>query len=258
MRDPAAFRSGHLPTDHFDRRFSADNVAFWVPLIVEAARIEAGSRVLDVGCGTGGFSHAIAAATAARVVGYELSEPFLERARSLPPPPRGSVEWVAGDAEALPFPDGSFDRVLLSLVLHQLRRPQAALAEARRVLDADGVVLVRTIAPEDVADRVPERYLPAMAAADAARLPSVATVETWLSEAGFGAARTTRRLRNKELRVDEQADELLTEARFRYPFIGCAELDEAVRLMRADAARAAGRWIDPRPTYLVAAACYSP
>jgi ubiquinone/menaquinone biosynthesis C-methylase UbiE len=253
VHDPVAFRSERLPTGHFDGRFSEDNLAFWVPLLVESARIAPGSEILDVGCGTGGFARAIAASTGARVTGYDCAERFVDHARRLPPPPRGVVGWVVGDAEQLPFDASSFDRVLLSLVLHQLARPLVAVTEAFRVLRAAGLVLVRTIAPEDVADRVPERYLPTMAAADAARLPRISVVEGWLERAGFTLETSERRLRNKTLSLAEQERELLVEVRDRYAFISPDELDEGLRRMRTDAANAGGAWIDPRPTYLIVA-----
>jgi 2-polyprenyl-3-methyl-5-hydroxy-6-metoxy-1,4-benzoquinol methylase len=63
--DPTAFRSDRLPTGHFDARFSDDNLAFWVPILIDAAQIGPGLEVLDVGCGTGGFTRAIAASAGA-------------------------------------------------------------------------------------------------------------------------------------------------------------------------------------------------
>jgi SAM-dependent methyltransferase len=249
--DPVAFRSDRLPTEHFDRRFADDNLAFWVPILVEAAQIVPGMDVLDVGCGTGGFSRAIATSASAMVTGLDDSERFIEFARRLPAPEAGTVEWIVGDAEQLPFDRSSFDRVLLSLVLHQLARPFVAATEAFRVLRSGGRVLVRTIAPEDVGERVPERYLPTMAAADAARLPPLAAVVEWLERAGFAHVTIKRHLRNKVLVLGEQERELLTEVRSRYKFLNSDELHEGVQRMRADAATAEGNWIDPRPTYII-------
>jgi 2-polyprenyl-3-methyl-5-hydroxy-6-metoxy-1,4-benzoquinol methylase len=252
--DPVAFRSDQLPTEHFDKRFSDENLGFWVPLLVEAARISRGVEVLDVGCGTGGFSRSIASSTFARVTGYDSSDRFIEHARRLPALDAGAVDWVVGDAEQLPFASASFDRVLLSLVLHQLPRPFAAVAEAFRVLRGGGLVLVRTIAPQDVFDRVPERYLPAMAEADAARLPPIETIEALLRQAGFTSVKTERRLRNKRLTLAEEERALLVEARFRYTFLTTDQLCEGLQLLRAAAAETQGDWVDPRPTYIIVAA----
>jgi SAM-dependent methyltransferase len=253
VRDRVAFRSDRLPVEHFDERFSAENVDFWVQLIVEEAGIEPGLRVLDVGCGTGGFSRGIAETAAAVVTGVDSSARFVAFAAEHPAPGHGAVEWVVADAERLPFADATFDRVLLSLVLHQLAEPKAAVAEAFRVLVRRGVTTIRTIAPEDAVARVPERYLPSMAAADASRLPTISAVEGWLSCAGFGRPEVRRVLRNKRLNLEDEERQLLVETRCRYPFIGFEELEEGRRRMRADAARV-GEWIDPRPTYFLTAA----
>ena len=249
MHDPIAFRSDRLPTEHFDERFSEENVTFWVPILADAARIGPGARVLDVGCGTGGFARAIAAGSSARVTGLDSSARFVEFARSRP----GSVEWVVGDGEELPFADTSFDRVLLSLVLHQLARPGAAVAEAFRVLVPGGAVLVRTIAPEDAVRRIPERYIPAMAAADAARMPSLAQVEAWLEGASFERLDTRRVLRNAVLNLADEERRVRVEVASRYAFVTADELEDGLRRMRADAEAHGDAWVDPRPTHVVVA-----
>ena len=253
MHDRVAFRSDRLPTEHFDRRFSKENLAFWVPLLVESAHIEPHLEVLDVGCGTGGFARAIARRARARVTGCDRSERFIEFARGLPPPETGRVEWTVGDAEELPFDACSFDRVLLSLVLHQLASPPTAIAEAARVVRPRGLVLVRTIAPEDAAERVPARYVTALAKADAARMLRIETVVAWLEQAGFAAVEAERQLRNKVLTLADEEIALRTEVRARYEFVTRHELDEGLERMRAEASATRGDWIDPRPTFIVVA-----
>jgi ubiquinone/menaquinone biosynthesis C-methylase UbiE len=253
MRDPVAFGSARLPTKHFDERFSQENLVFWVPLLIECAQIEAGHRVLDVGCGTGGFARAIAETASAAVTGIDCSDRFLAFAREVPAPQRGSVEWKVGSAEALPVADDSFDRVLLSLVLHQLQHPEIAVAEAFRALAAGGHVVVRTIAPEDVIDRAPARFFPAMAAADTERMAPLEAIERWLQDAGLVVTQRRRVLRNKKLNLADEERQLLIEVHARYSFVSAAELDAGLRLMRAEAKVNGACWIDPRPTHIIVA-----
>jgi SAM-dependent methyltransferase len=251
MSDPTAFRSGVLPTSHFDKRFSDENLSFWVPRLVAAAQIAAGNEVLDVGCGTGGFSREIAARTSAAVTGCDEAEHFIAFARAAAAPSGGTVGWVVANAEELPFAPSSFDRVLLSLVLHQVADPLTAVREAFRVLRAGGVALVRSIAPDDARERVPERYLPSIAAADAARMPAIETIREWLRAAGFERIAVERHLRNKVIDVDEEETALRAEIRGRYAFVSAAELEGGLRRMREARDRMASPWVDPRPTYII-------
>src|SRR5919204_5592992 len=70
-----------------------------------ASVVTRGDVVLDVCCGTGDLALADLAAGAGRVVGLDFSAAMLERARRK----SDRVEWVRGDALALPFADESFD-----------------------------------------------------------------------------------------------------------------------------------------------------
>jgi ubiquinone/menaquinone biosynthesis C-methylase UbiE len=249
MHDPAAFNSAQLPTEHVNTRFSRENLAFWVPILIECGQIEAGHRVLDVGCGTGGFARGISDMAAATVTGIDHSERFIAFARNAPVPQRGVVEWTVGSAEALPIADGCFDRVLLSLVLHQVQHPGLVVAEAFRALATNGRAVVRTIAPEDVAARVPERFFRTMSAVDTDRMPSLEKIEDWLRDAGFVITERRRVQRNQTLDFSDQERKLLVEVRGRYSFISEQEVAAGLRLMRAEAKTNGGNWIDPRPRH---------
>ncbi len=124
-------------------------------------------------------------------------------------------------------------------------RHPLAVAEAFRALAAGG--RVRTIAPEDVAERVPERFFPAMAAADTERMPPLDAIEGWLRDAGFVVTERRRVLRNKKLNLADEERQLLIEVRRRYSFVSEQELDAGLRRMRAEAKMSGENWIDPRP-----------
>jgi len=95
--------------------------------------VRSGDRVLDACCGTGDL--AIGARTrGADVVGLDFSPAMLERARHKDP----SIEWVQGDALALPFPDASFDAATVGFGVRNVADLEAGLRELRRVLRDGG------------------------------------------------------------------------------------------------------------------------
>jgi SAM-dependent methyltransferase len=79
-------------------------------LLIERAAARAGERVLDIGCGAGATSIALARRVApnGRVLGVDVSAPLLERARQLAPP-QLPVEFMLGDATVYPFETGGAD-----------------------------------------------------------------------------------------------------------------------------------------------------
>jgi SAM-dependent methyltransferase len=92
--------------------------------------VPAGARWLDVGCGTGALSAAIAGRYApAFVLGVDPSEGFLAHARRLTD---GQTEFVRGDAQALPVGDAVFHAVVSGLVLNFVPDQARAAAEMRR------------------------------------------------------------------------------------------------------------------------------
>lgn len=117
--------------------------SYFASRLVEFADVRPGSDVLDVATGTGVVLVAVSERLGGlgSVVGIDLSEAMLERAaseierRSVP-----SVELRVMDAEALQFPDSSFDFVLCSFAFLALPYKERALDEFRRVLKPGGRV----------------------------------------------------------------------------------------------------------------------
>ena len=104
----------------------------WRRLTVAAA-VQPGDRVLDVCCGTGDLALACSEA-GAQVVGLDFSEKMLARARNK----SDAVDWVRGDATAMPFADGEFDAVTVGFGIRNLEDLERGLAEIARVLRAGG------------------------------------------------------------------------------------------------------------------------
>jgi demethylmenaquinone methyltransferase/2-methoxy-6-polyprenyl-1,4-benzoquinol methylase len=105
-----------------------------------AAVVRPDDRVLDVCCGTGDLALA-AAEAGGRVTGLDFSQPMLERARRK----SSEIEWVEGDAVALPFADGSFDAVTIGFGLRNLPNVEPGLAELHRALRPGGRLAILEI-----------------------------------------------------------------------------------------------------------------
>jgi SAM-dependent methyltransferase len=101
--------------------------------LLDAVAAGPGTRLIDVATGPG-YVAARAAARGATAVGVDRSETMLGFARAH----TAGVEFVAGDATALPFDDASFDAYVAAFVLLHLGRPERAAAEAARVLASGG------------------------------------------------------------------------------------------------------------------------
>jgi demethylmenaquinone methyltransferase / 2-methoxy-6-polyprenyl-1,4-benzoquinol methylase len=99
-----------------------------------------GDRVLDACCGTGDLA-VEAERRGGRVVGLDFSERMLERARKK----SGAIEWVQGDALALPFADGEFDAATVGFGVRNLADLEAGLRELARVLKPGGKLAVLEI-----------------------------------------------------------------------------------------------------------------
>lgn len=99
-----------------------------------------GDRVLDACCGTGDLAVA-AERRGGRVVALDFSEPMLARARRK----SGTIEWVHGDALALPFADDSFDAATVGFGVRNLEDLRLGLRELARVLRPGGKLAVLEI-----------------------------------------------------------------------------------------------------------------
>src|SRR5687768_7425722 len=109
------------------------------PVLVEAAGIRAGDRVLDVAAGTGNAA-VPAALTGARVVASDLTPELFVAGREFAARHGATLEWEEGDAEALPHDDGAFDAVLSCIGVMFAPHHQRAADELVRVCRPGGTI----------------------------------------------------------------------------------------------------------------------
>jgi demethylmenaquinone methyltransferase / 2-methoxy-6-polyprenyl-1,4-benzoquinol methylase len=103
--------------------------------MVEAVQVSADARVLDVATGTGLVARSLVRRYGCSVVGLDQSAEMLGRARALV---GTSVELVQGQAEQLPFEDGSFDALTFTYLLRYVDDPAATMRELARVVRPGG------------------------------------------------------------------------------------------------------------------------
>jgi SAM-dependent methyltransferase len=131
--------------------------------VVRSARIRAGERVLDVACGTGNTA-LMARARGAEVTGLDLTPELLAVAeRRAADEGLGGITWKPGDAEALPFPDASFDVVVSSCGLMFAPSPQRVADEVARVTKPGGRIAIQAWTREGGVGRMfalTGRYVP--------------------------------------------------------------------------------------------------
>jgi ubiquinone/menaquinone biosynthesis C-methylase UbiE len=145
----------------------------------------AGRRVLDVGCGTGRLEAALAGR--ARVWGVDAEPAMLEVARGNVP----DATFKEGRAEQLPFKDGWFERAVMWLSSHLVDRPRA-FAEIRRVLGADGRLVVVTFDPSYFNTFWLNELFPSMERVDRERFATADELEQELQATGFDEIDVTR------------------------------------------------------------------
>jgi ubiquinone/menaquinone biosynthesis C-methylase UbiE len=114
---------------------------------VDRLHLQPGMRVLDVACGTGNQSIP-AARTGARVTGLDIAPNLLEQARERARAESFAVDFVEGDAEALPYGDGEFDVVLSMFGAMFVPRPERVVAEFLRVSRPGSLIAMGNWTPQ--------------------------------------------------------------------------------------------------------------
>lgn len=106
---------------------------------INRLQIQPNEKVLDLACGTGWASRTIAALNkGARLFGVDIAHGLIESAKKLAKRSNLAIEYEVGDAEQLPYEDGTFDAVISSFGIMFASKPEAAAGELTRVVKHGG------------------------------------------------------------------------------------------------------------------------
>lgn len=181
------------PAEGYENYMVPALFAPWSSVLIQAANLQPGDRVLDVGCGTGIVARRVAAinGTNGTVIGLDPNPNMIDVARSAAEREDVKIEWREGSAEMLPFPDNSFDLVLSQFAMMFFSDRPAALSEMNRVLDHGGRVVLSVFQSLDrhpfyqTLDEAIQQRLGLSGVADIFILGNADELHTLLLDAGF-------------------------------------------------------------------------
>ncbi|QWG16351.1 class I SAM-dependent methyltransferase [Bradyrhizobium sediminis] len=138
--DQIAYWNGPAGQRWTDRQAGQDIVLAPVSeILIDRAKVRAGERIIDVGCGCGAITIALAQRTGptGHVLGIDISAPMLARARQIAPPDL-PVDFVLADATVYPFDPASFDLLVSRFGVMFFAEPALSFANMRKALRPSG------------------------------------------------------------------------------------------------------------------------
>jgi ubiquinone/menaquinone biosynthesis C-methylase UbiE len=216
------------------RNYRPEVMASWLRPI--AACVPAARDILDLGCGTGRFTQALADLYAARVTGIDPSPAMLAQAAEKPT--SSNVRFVCAAAEAIPAPEASFDLVFSSMAFHHFADRDAAARECCRVLRPGGFVLIRNATREKTRYSPYARFFRGFVAIVDAKLPAQADIADVFTRAGFALRAHVPIWHAMAARWEELADKASLRADSLLAAVEDPAFEEGLQAMRTYASHA--------------------
>jgi len=154
----------------------------WVSKIIEYGKISADCTVLDVGCGTGRFPVGISAVKSPMICALDSSIEMLEQAVKKDKP-RDTL-WILGDGQNLPFGEGLFNCVYMTLVIHHIEDKERALREIYWTLKKNGNCVIMTNSHARIKRHALHDF-PGVVALDLKKFPTLSSLKKLMVKVGF-------------------------------------------------------------------------
>jgi len=166
---------------NYDRGRVSEDIWLWAGEAEKLARLDAGSLVMDMGCGTGNYGLGIAARTGCTVVGLDPSIGMRKQAREKTP----DFPVVQALAEQMPLRGDVFDLVYAAQVWHHVRDRAQAAKECGRVLRKGGSKIAHTIGHAQLHEKVVFKFFPEIKQGQLDSYPSDEEFKTCFAAAGL-------------------------------------------------------------------------
>ncbi len=175
--------------DHIGQGYNRTRKAdpYLTERLISLLKPESGKYYLDVGCGTGNYTHALYN-RGVHLTGIDPSEKMLTEARKK----NNSIEWKKGSVEDLPFHDAVFNGAIATLTLHHWQNMVNGFAEIKRVLIPRSNLVIFTSSPEQMETYWLNHYFPQMMKTSTAQMPSLKKISACLEQSGFSQITTEK------------------------------------------------------------------
>lgn len=165
------------------RSLGPECLDLWMNVVSSHVQEQRINTILDLGCGTGRFSEALAVRFNAEVIGIDPSKKMLEQARGK----LGDrcIRYELGCGESIPLPANSVDLVFMSMIFHHFDNPRLAARECRRVLRKRATCFLRTGTRERISSYPYVDFFPESRPILEERLPTNTFVREVFEAVGF-------------------------------------------------------------------------
>ncbi|MBN1665104.1 MAG: methyltransferase domain-containing protein [Deltaproteobacteria bacterium] len=151
--------------------------------LIGFGKIQAGMKVLDLGCGTGNLSAQLLECVPVEAIGIDKSLGMLKKANTK------ALQVLCADADAnpLPFKNDSFDIVIGAYVIHHIRSRTALIKDCFRILKDDGAMILLTSSHDHIERLHPviREFFPSLIELDKKRFPDTEELDDIFQTAGF-------------------------------------------------------------------------